>query len=323
MAKPIVLLTHAIPTRGMDELFDKCTVVMPPAGAYTFTPEELVDAARDADAIFAGGAVSAEVIANAARLKIIGNYGAGYDRVDVKAAAARGIPVTNLTRSTSLPTAEMALTLLLSVARRVPELDAGLRNGCPEDSFGMGKAMGRSLDGMTLGIVGLGQIGSCMARLCRGLGMDVLYTGRTRRSPEEEAEKGVSWRSLDDLLAESDVISLHVPHTEETHHLINRERIAMMKPDAILINTARGGVVDTEALAEALKADRLGGAGLDVYPEEPHVPEVLFSCPRTVLTPHIGTNTAHARAEMARETCDCILRAFDGRPLVNVVNGVK
>ena len=104
--------------------------------------------------------------------------------------------------------------------------------------------------------------------------------------------------------------------------MINAERLALMKPDAILINTARGGVVDTDALAEALRAGRLGGAGLDVYPQEPHVPAALFSCPHTVLTPHIGTNTAHARAEMARETCDCILRAFDGRPLVNVVNGV-
>ena len=322
MPAPTVLLTHSIPTRGMEALFDACRVIMPPEGAYTFTPEALVDAARDVDAIFAAGPVPAAVIEAARRLRIIANYGAGYDRVDVEAAARRGIPVTNLTRSTSLPTAEMALTLLLSVARRVPELDGALRGGEPESVFGMGKAMGRTLDGLTLGIVGLGNIGSCMARLCRGLGMQVLYTSRHRRSLQEEAEKEVAYRPLEALLAESDVVSLHVPHTAETDRMINAERLALMKPDAILINTARGGVVDTDALAEALRAGRLGGAGLDVYPQEPHVPAALFSCPHTVLTPHIGTNTAHARAEMARETCDCILRAFDGRPLVNVVNGV-
>lgn len=322
MTKPIVVVTHAIPTAGMEALLDTCQVVFPPNGAYAFTMEELAGAVRDADAVFAAGPVPGDVIVQAQNLKIIANYGAGYDRVDTVTAARCGIPVTNLTRSTSLPTAEMALTLLLGVARRVPELHNALHQGQPEAVFGMGKAMGRTLDGMTLGIVGLGHIGLHMARLCQGLGMRVLYTGRHRRGTAEEAALGVTYCSLDDLLLESDAVSLHIPHTPETDKLIGRKQLALMKPDAILINTARGGVVDTEALAEALQQGKLGGAGIDVYPQEPHVPQILLDCPRTVLTPHIGTNTAYARAEMARETCDCLLRALDGRPLVNVVNGV-
>lgn len=316
-----VLFTHNIPRAGLEGLLAECRAIFPPEGQYAFTQEELVAHAPEAEGIFAAGPVNRAVIAAGSRLRVIGNYGAGYDRVDTEAAAERQIPVTNLTESTALPTAEVALSLLLSVYRRIPELDEILHDGQSESVFGMGKAMGRTLKGETLGIVGMGHIGRKMGLLCHTLGMEILYTQRTPLPPEV-LPFPAEYLPDGEMLPRCGALSLHLPHTPETHHWLNRERLALLPRRAVVINTARGGVLDTAALAEALKAGMLYGAGLDVYPGEPHVPEILLDCPHTVLTPHIGTNTPASRAEMAAETADCILRILRGQPPRNIVNGI-
>ncbi len=316
-----ILFTHNIPREGLEEILNTCVVLFPPEGKYAFSEEELAFNVQEADAIFAAGPISRRVITAGTRLKVIGNYGAGYDKIDTIAAAEWNIPVTNLTESTALPTAEVALALLLSLYRRIPELDELLHNGRGKEVFGMGKAMGRTLKGETLGIVGMGNIGQKMALLCHTLGMEILYTQRSLL-PVNTLPFPATYLPVKDMLPRCGALSLHLPYTPETHHWLNREKLSLLPQRAVVINTARGGVLDTVALAEALKNNRLAGAGLDVFPNEPDIPEILLDCPHTVFTPHIGTNTAISRREMAAETADCILRILRGMPPRNIVNGV-
>lgn len=284
-----------------------------------FTREEILAHMPEVDAVLACAAIDAQMIAAAPRLKIISNYGAGYDRIDTSAAAARGIPVTNIPDDTMQATAELALALLLSLTRRVTELDRALRAG-EKGLFVMGTRMGHTLAGKRIGIIGMGHIGGAMAGMCRALGMEVAYHNRSRLPEEREA--GARYMELDELIAQSDVISIHCPLTDSTRGLLSRERIGAMKPGAMVINTSRGGVIDTEALVEALRSGAIAGAGLDVYPHEPEVPAELLELENVVLTPHIGTNTHETREQMARACADRILMALDGRTPPNVVNGV-
>ena len=191
-----------------------------------------------------------------------------------------------------------------------------MREQAPEALFGMSRAnMGHSLMGRRLGVIGMGHIGRKMADLCAALGMEVAYYARHRRP-----DAPYSWLPLDELLAGCDVLTLHCPLTEETRGLIGARELALMKPEAVLINTARGAVVDHDALIAALKAGRLAGAGLDVFPQEPHVPQELLELPNVVLMPHYGTNTVEARIAMVEACCERILAALEGKRPPNVVN---
>jgi len=270
-----------------------------------------------ADAIIACGALPAEMIEAAPRLKIIANYGAGYDSVDVKAATQRGIPVTNTPDETREPTAEVAIGLMLAASRRICELNQRLRNEETSRVFGMGRHMGRSLRGQTLGIVGCGRIGRCTARMASALGMRVL--GYSRSGADASVCEPTD---LSTLLREADVVSLHCPLTPDTRGLMNAEAFSQMKPGAMLINTARGAVVDTQALLDALDSGRLSGAGLDVYPDEPHIPVALLSRDNVVCTPHTGTNTQQTRYEMAQACSRQILDVLNGKRPENIVNGL-
>ncbi len=310
-----ILVTHGVPAQGFRALEGHRIIMPAPLAAYSM--EELAELIVDADAVVAGGKLPGDVIRRGSRLRIIANYGAGYDGVDVRAAAECGVPVTNIPDTVTHDTAELAIGLMLAVSRRIGEMNLRLRKEPSRSLFGMGRFMGRSLRGQTLGIIGCGRIGRCTARMASALGMRVL--GYSRHGADASVCEPVD---METLLRESDVVSLHCPLTEETRGLINRDAFAKMKPGAILINTSRGAVVDTEALLEAIENGRLSGAGLDVYPNEPEVPQALLTHDNVVCTPHIGTNTEQTRDEMAAACSRQILDVLEGKRPENIVNGL-
>ncbi len=238
--------------------------------------------------------------------------------MDVRAAAECGIPVTNLPDTVTDSTAELAIGLMLAVSRRIGENSLRAREEAPENLFGMGRNMGRSLRGQTLGLLGCGRIGKRTAEIAAALGMRCIgYSRNGVNHPQVESV------TLPELLAQSDVLSLHCPLTQETHRLLDRSALARMKQGSILINTARGAIVDCDALADALESGHLRGAGLDVYPDEPHIPPRLIALPQVVLTPHIGTNTQETRQRMAEECARQIADALAGKRPAHVVNGIE
>ena len=310
-----ILITHGIPTEGLERLAGHEIII--PAPLTAFSMDELKRLIPCADAVIAGGRLPGDVIRAGEKLRIIANYGAGYDGVDIAAAAACRVPVTNIPDTVTDATAELAIGLMLAVSRRIGEMNLRLRREAPETLFGMGRHMGHTLRGRTLGIIGLGRIGRRVAETARALGMRIIACS----ADTVPADTAVSV-SFPELLAEADVISLHCPLTEETRSMIGAEAFAAMKPGAILINTARGGIVEHAALVEALRSGRLRGAGLDVFPDEPQIPAELLGMDNVVCTPHIGTNTAETRARMADACAQQILDALASRRPEHIVNGL-
>jgi lactate dehydrogenase-like 2-hydroxyacid dehydrogenase len=246
-------------------------------------------------------------------LRVVANVAVGYDNVDVAAARARGVVVTNTPGVLDEATADLTMGLVLSAARRITEGDRFLRRGTP---WVWGPRMMTGLDlsaGATLGIVGYGRIGRAVARRARAFGMRVLATPSRSRVWDADAD-GVRFAELDDLLAEADVVTLHVPLTEATRHLIGAEALARMKPTALLVNTARGGVVDTGALVDALRAGRIGGAALDVFEDEPSVDPRLLELEQVVLTPHLGSAGDRTRSAMCLLAVRNVAAVLAGEP---------
>ena len=264
------------------------------------TREELLRDVAGAVAVVATltDRVDAEVLdAAGPGLRLVANVAVGYDNVDVEAARARGVVVTNTPGVLDDATADLTMGLVLAAARRIAEGDRFLRRGTP---WVWGPRMMTGLDlsaGATLGIVGYGRIGRAVARRARGFGMRLLATPSRSRVYDADAD-GVRFAELDDLLAGSDVVSLHVPLTDATRHLIGAAALARMKPTALLVNTARGGIVDTDALVEALQTGQIGGAALDVFEDEPHVDPRLLELEQVVLTPHLGSAGDRTRSAM-------------------------
>ena len=310
-----ILITHGIPTAGLEGLAAHRIIM--PASLAAYSMEELAELISGADAVVAGGRLPGDVIRRGAKLRIIANYGAGYDGVDVRAAAECGVPVTNIPDTVTRDTAELAIGLMLAVSRRIGEMNLRLRSEPSRTLFGMGRHMGRSLRGQTLGIVGCGRIGRCTARLAAALGMRVL--GYSRSGADASVCEPVD---LPTLLREADVVSLHCPLKEDTRGLMDAAAFRQMKQGAMLINTARGAVVDTQALLDALDSGKLSGAGLDVYPDEPQIPQELLARDNVVCTPHIGTNTEQTRFEMAEACSRQILDALAGKRPESIVNGL-
>jgi glyoxylate reductase len=240
-------------------------------------------------------------------LRVVANYGVGYDRVDVAACTARGVVVTNTPGVLDAATADLAFALILAVRRQVVAGDRVVRSGEWSGSWSEG-GLAEEVSGSTLGIVGLGRIGSAVARRARGFDMRVLYTRRLRA----DSDLG-EWRALDDLLAEADVVSLHVPHTPETDGLLDSRRLALLRDGATLVNAARGEIVDEPALVRELVSGRMS-AGLDVFAHEPEVPAELLDLPNVVLTPHIGSATHQTREAMTRLVVDNVLAVDRGDP---------
>jgi glyoxylate reductase len=246
-------------------------------------------------------------------LRVVANYGVGYDLIDVDACARRGVAVTNTPDALGIATADLTLALILAVRRRVVEGDRFVREGRWVSTWEVGGLMGDDVRGAALGVVGLGRIGGAVAERALSFGMRVLYTRRTG-----EQAPGLERRELDDLLRESDLVTLHVPLTDETRGLIDARRLSLMRDGACLINTARGALVDEQSLVRELVSGRLR-AGLDVYVDEPHVPPELLELPNVVLQPHIGSATRATREAATAELVANIQAALDLRPLPNPV----
>jgi glyoxylate reductase len=242
-----------------------------------------------------------------ASLQVVANFGVGYDNIDLDAAHARGVVVTNTPGVLTNATAELAVALMLAAARRIAEADERVRQGRWGGSEG--EFLGRELAGATVGLVGLGRIGRRVAQLLAGFEVRLVFTSRSGETSDLDAER----LELDDLLASADFVSLHVPLSPETRHLIDARALAKVKRGAILVNTSRGAVVDTAALVAALRSGQLGAAGLDVYEGEPHVPPDLRHSPRTVLLPHMGSATYKARDAMARLCAENVIAVLEGQ----------
>jgi glyoxylate reductase len=243
-------------------------------------------------------------------LRIVANFAVGYDNVDLDACRRRGIVVTNTPGVLTNATAELALALTLAAARRVNEAEAELRAG-RWHGWDPGDLLGLELSGATFGVVGMGRIGRRYAELVTGFDGRILYTGPSSK-PDAERELGAARVTMEELLGDADVVSLHVPATPETVGLIGAQELGAMRPHAVLVNTSRGSLVDSRALGRALREGVIGAAGLDVYEHEPEVPQVLLDSPRCVLLPHIGSATTRARDAMAALVADNVLAALDG-----------
>jgi glyoxylate reductase len=246
------------------------------------------------------------------RLRLVANYGVGYDSIDVAACAERGVAVANTPGVLDAATADLTMALILASRRRVVEGDAFVRAGKWGLEWVATNLLGQEVSGATLGIVGLGRIGSAVAQRAAGFDMRIIYTQRHR------AEEPFEFRELDDLLHEADVVTLHVPLTDETEGLIDARRIGLLRDGACLVNTARGPIVEERALVEALVSGRIR-AGLDVFAHEPSVPRELLDLPNVVLTPHVGSATQSTREAMTRVLVDNLLAAERGLPLPNPV----
>jgi glyoxylate reductase len=281
----------------------------------------LIQRAAGADALLTmlSDPIDAAVLDAGKRLRIVAQMAVGYDNIDVAAATERGILVTNTPGVLTETTADLTFALLLTAARRIVEGDRLTRAGGWK-SWHPSFLLGQDVHGATLGIVGLGQIGLAVARRARGFDMRLLYWSR-RRYPDAEAELALEYVDLDRLLRESDFVSLHVPLTPETRHLIGERELALMKPTAILVNAARGSLVDQRALYKALKERRIAAAGLDVAEVEPiPLDDPLLTLSNVVMTPHIGSASVATRARMAEIAVESILQAFRGELPSRCVN---
>ena len=262
--------------------------------------------------------VSREMIAAMPNLKLIANFGAGFNNIDLDACRERGIRVTNTPQPVIEPTAELAFALMIDIARRVSEFDRQMRGyGLPVTGdgiqFGVMNNLSHSLYGKTLGIIGMGRIGQALARRAKAAGMKILYYNRHRLSEETERLYNARYVDFQTLLQDSDYVSLNLPYTPEVHHLIGKPELGMMKRTAYLINTARGAHIDEAALVEALKSGIIAGAALDVYEFEPAITPELLTLPNVVLSPHTGTGTWEGRIAMCENVCDNIIAFIEGK----------
>ncbi len=314
-----VLVTREIPSAGLRVLkpFDVSVLHERP-------PErgELVDAVRGVSGVLSTATekVDGEVMDAAGDgLRVVANMAVGYDNVDVQAASERGVVVTNTPGVLDETTADVAFMLLLAAARRLGEGERLLRDGLWE-WWGPRQLMGRDVWGKKLGILGFGRIGQAVARRAKGFGMEILYHNRSRKE-EAEQELGARYLDLDEMLETADFVSVHTPLTDETHHLIGAKELGRMKPEAILVNTSRGPVVDEAALADALAEGRIFAAGLDVYEEEPKVHPRLLKLENAVLAPHIGSASVETRDKMAVLAAENLVAVLRGEEPKTPVNG--
>ncbi|MDP1717088.1 MAG: D-glycerate dehydrogenase [Burkholderiales bacterium] len=325
--KPKLFIPQPIPEAAMERLKRRCELTVYPHTDRLMPYAEMLEAVRDQEILYALGEIpyDKKVIEAAVKLKFVAAMHASAKFVDKDAATRRGIPVSILPSRIAKTTAEFTFALLMATAWRLPEADRFLRDGKWRQNQSMAFLGTRMFD-KTLGIVGMGTIGTNVAVMARACGMRIVYNKRTRFSPPQEASLGAEYRSLMDLMRESDFIVLSPALTKDTKGMITAELIAMMKSSAILINTSRGPVIDEAALEQALVEGRIRGAGMDVYENEipeadvPGPSERLKSLPNVVLTPHIGTAARETREEMAMRTAENIERFLDGKRPLDVLN---
>jgi glyoxylate reductase len=318
---PRIFVTQPIPEKALARLRGLGSVELNPDSAHIITKPELMAALRRNDYLICllHDRVDAEVINASPNLKLIASMATTPAGIDVAAATARRIPVTRNPPLVTEATADLHWALLLTVARRVVEGDRALRCGL----FPGGQSMhfiGGEVNGKTLGIVGLGAVGEAVARRARGFGMRILYTKRQKLDEPREVALGVEYRSLNDLLRESDFVSVNAALSPETVHLIGDRELRLMRPSAYLVNTARGPIVDEKALVRALEEKRIAGVALDVYENEPVVEPGLINLPNAVLTPHLGSAALDTRERIAGIVVENIAAVIEGRRPPNIFN---
>ena len=319
-----IFVTRPIPERGirlLTETFGAGAVAVSP-NDRAITREELLQAVPGVDALLPilTDTIDAAVMdAAGPQLKVIANYAVGYNNVDVAAATARGILVTNTPGVLTETTADLAWSLLMAAARRIGESERYLRAGLWK-SWGPQLFLGVDVHGQTLGIYGMGRIGQAIAKRANGFGMRILYHDVNRLAPSSETGLGIAFAEKPRFLAESDFISIHVPLLPETRHAFSDPEFRAMKKSAVLVNTSRGPVVDEPALARALKSGQIFAAGLDVYENEPEVHPDLLACENAVLVPHIGSATHETRSKMAHMAAQNIVARLKGERPPNPVN---
>jgi glyoxylate reductase len=313
-----VLVTREIPEAGLRllESFDVTVLSELPPGR-----DELLEAARGVDGVLCTLTenIDAEFMDAAGEgLKVVANMAVGYDNVDLEAAKERGVVITNTPEVLNETTADTTFMLLLAAARRLGEGERLVRAG-EWEAWGPKMLLGPDVWGKKLGIVGFGGIGQAVAYRAKGFGMEILYTGRSRKEEAEE-EFGARYLELDELLRESDFVSIHTPLTAETQHLIGASELEKMKSEAVLVNTSRGPLVDEAALADALESGRIFAAGLDVYEEEPEVHPKLLELENVVLAPHIGSASIETRDKMAALAAENLRAVLSDEEPPNPVN---
>jgi lactate dehydrogenase-like 2-hydroxyacid dehydrogenase len=317
---PIVLVTHTLPENWLEMLVDRCNLVIGPPDATVIAPL-LLSHLSEAEGVFCllTIPIDASLLEAMPRLRVISNMAVGYDNIDIAACTRRGIPVGNTPGVLTEGTADLTMGLLLAAARKLLEASLDAREGRWRTWSPTGW-LGADLDGATLGIVGMGKIGCAVAKRAHGFGLSLLYTDTAPNAMVEEAF-GASYVTLPELLSRSDFISLHVPLTPDTRHLINTNTLKLIKPRAILINASRGPVVETMALYEALRDGLLAGAALDVTEPEPLPPDhPLYGLPNCLIVPHIGSATWNTRRRMAELACENLILGLEGKPLRYCVN---
>ena len=320
--RPLVVVSHTLPEDWLSSLRDRCQLLIGPLSTEVAgLAPELVSRLDEAEGLFTllTVPVDAALLSLAPKLRVVSNMAVGVDNIDLAACTARGIPVGHTPGVLTEGTADLTMALLLAVARRLPEASQDARDG-RWTTWEPAGWLGADLTGATLGIVGMGKIGTAVAERAKGFGMRIVYSSRNRK-PEVEANLQATRLPLEELLGESDFVSLHVPLTEETFHLINIQTLALMKPSAILLNVARGPVVDGDALYISLREKGIRAAGLDVTDPEPLPPDHdLYSLDNCLIVPHIGSATIHTRQRMAELACQNLLAGLANRRLPHCAN---
>ena len=314
-----ILVTFDMFREGFSELENKYEVTFP--NGRDFSYDEISEMIPQYDVLCSmfDFPVDKALIDRGVNLKLIANYAVGYNNIDVAYALSKGLTVANTPDPVTAPTANLALGLMLDTARRITECDRKLRTLGKAMKVGVLENLGVSITGQTLGIIGLGRIGKALCKRARACGMNVIYNNRRPLYIEEETKLGASFVSMEELLAQSDFVSLNVPYNQDTYHIIGEPELKQMKPSAILINTGRGPLVDEHALVKALQEGTIRGAGLDVFEFGDYPLPELLEMDNVVLTPHIGTQTMDARIAMARAVANNGIGFLEGDRAVSRV----
>ncbi len=313
-----VLITKYIPEQALKELKNYCEVIMPQINE-SFNDEDLREITPEIDAIIAVRyKVTADFIKKAKDLKIISMYAVGYDNVDLEAANERGIIVTNIPDAVTETTAELTFALILTLSRRIIEADRYVRND-NDKNWHPFLLISNELYQKKIGIIGFGRIGQAVAKRALAFGMEVYYYDKALNE-SDNVDLVAKYLPLNRILEEMDYVTIHVPYLSSTHHMIDFKELSSMKKEAFIINASRGKIVNQKALISALENNYIAGAALDVYENEPEVPDELKKMNNVVLTPHLGTTTIETRTRMAKEASNRIIEYLEGKQISNVVN---
>lgn len=316
--KPKVLITYNIFGELYRSILTEFDVTIPASGVESFTYDEVLSVIGEYDALLSmwNFPVDERLLAAAKKLKIVANYAVGYDNIDVSAATKQNIVVANTPDPVTVPTADIAMGLIISLLRGIPAYDKRQRVGGYVK--GIMTDLGYSLSGKQLGILGMGRIGKALATRAKAFGMCLAYNNRNRLSVTEEQQYDAQYMTFDELISTSDILSINAPLTPDTYHIIDADALSKMKPGAYIVNTARGPLIDEKALVEALRNKKIAGAGLDVYEFNDTVSKELTELDNTVLLPHIGTQTVEARRDMAKFAATNIRNFFYGGRVARV-----